>query len=171
MTANGLEAVFLLNRDKLLQFLRSLARADDAEDLLQELWLRATTVEAGPVAKPLSYLYRIAHNLALERYRQTVRAQRRDQDWNELVGETVPGVSDAPSVERVLVARERLRIVEAVLAQQGERAAFVFRRYRLEGHSQRDIAAELGISLSAVEKDLQKVYNAMIALRRQDYAE
>ena len=119
MTANGLEAVFLLNRDKLLQFLRSLARADDAEDLLQELWLRATTVEAGPVAKPLSYLYRIAHNLALERYRQTVRAQRRDQDWNESVGETVPGVSDAPSVERVLVARERLRIVEAVLAQQG----------------------------------------------------
>ncbi len=170
MADNGLEAVFLSNRDKLLQFLRSLARGDDAEDLLQELWLRAVTAETGPIAKPLSYLYRTAHNLALERYRQAARAQRRDQDWSESVSETVAGVSDEPSAERILVARERLRLAEEALHALGERAATVFRRYRIEGRSQRDIAAELGISLSAVEKDLQKAYQAMIAFRRQDYA-
>ena len=140
MAENGLEAVFLSNRDKLLQFLRSLARGDDAEDLLQELWLRAVTAETGPIAKPLSYLYRTAHNLALERYRQAARAQRRDQDWSESVSETVAGVSDEPSAERILVARERLRLAEEALHALGERAATVFRRYGIEGRSQHHLA-------------------------------
>lgn len=150
--------------------MRSLVQGDEAEDLLQELWLRAVTADSGPIAKPLSYLYRTAHNLALERYRQAARAQRRDQDWRESVSETIAGVSDEPSAERVLVGRERLRLAEETLLALGQRTATVFRRYRIEGVSQRDIAAELGISLSAVEKDLQKAYHAMIEFRKQDYA-
>ncbi|MBB5686597.1 RNA polymerase sigma factor [Sphingobium boeckii] len=171
MTANGLEAVFLGNRDVLLRFLRARGGGDAAEDLLQELWLRASSADAGPIAEPLSYLYRIANNLMLDRHRSSVRAQRRDQDWSDSAGGTVPGVSDEPSAERALIARERLREAEAALAALGDRAATVFRRYRIEGVSQRDIAADLGISLSAVEKDLQKAYRAMIDLRRRDDAD
>ena len=171
MTAGGLEAVFLANRETLLRFLRARGGTDSAEDLLQEVWLRAATAETGPIAEPLSYLYRTANNLMLDRHRSAVRGQRRDQQWSEAAGGAVPGVDDAPSAERVLIARERLRTAEAALAALGDRAATVFRRYRIEGVSQRDIAAELGISLSAVEKDLQKAYRAMIDLRRRIDAE
>ena len=170
MTAHGLETVFLENRGKLLLFLRSVAGSADAEDLLQELWLRVGTTMTGPVERPLSYLYRAAHNLALERYRQTARAQRRALDWTDSVSETVAGISDEPSAERVLVARERLRLVEAALASVGSRAAMIFRKFRIEGQSQRDIASELGISISTVEKDLQRAYQALVAFRRQDNA-
>ena len=54
------------------------------------------------------------------------------------------------------------------LARRGQ---LVFRRFRVEGVSQRQIADELGISLSAVEKHLQKAYRALIEVRRRLDAE
>lgn len=170
MTAgSGLEAVFLANRETLLRFLRARGAGDNAEDLVQELWLRASNAQTGPIAEPLSYLYVTANNLMLDRHRSYRRAQQRDQDWTD-TGTTVLGVSDEPSAERRLLARERLRQAEAALAALGERPAAIFRRFRIDGVSQRDIAAEFGISLSAVEKDLQKAYRALVELRRRDDA-
>jgi len=170
MTAgSGLEAVFLANRETLLRFLRARGAGDNAEDLVQELWLRASNAQTGPIAEPLSYLYVTANNLMLDRHRSHRRAQQRDQDWTD-AGTTVLGVSDEPSAERRLLARERLRQAEAALAALGERPAAIFRRFRIDGVSQRDIAAEFGISLSAVEKDLQKAYRALVELRRRDDA-
>ena len=67
----------------------------------------------------------------------------------------------------MLIAREQLAEAEAALRDLGERTDLVFRRFRIEGVSQRDIADELGISLSAVEKHLQKAYRALIELRRR----
>ena len=37
--------------------------------------------------------------------------------------------------------------------------------FRVEGVPQRDIATQLGISLSAVEKDLQRAYRAIADLK------
>lgn len=171
MTINGLEAVFLENRAKLLRFLRARGSGEFADDLLQELWLRAASAEAGPIAEPLSYLYRVANNLMLDRHRAATRAQRRDHDWHEVADGSASGVSDAPPADRVLIARERLREVEAALAALGERPAAVFRRHRIDGAGQREIADEFGVSLSSIEKDLQKAYRALIDLRRKDDAD
>ena len=171
MAGGGLEAVFLQNRAALLRFLRARGAADAADDLLQELWLKASAAASGPLADPLAYLYRSANNLMLDRRRGEIRRERRDQDWTELTGGPELGVSDAPSGEQVLIARERLAATEAALKELGERTDHVFRRYRIEGASQRAIAAELGISLSAVEKHLQKAYRALVELRRRLDAE
>lgn len=170
MTAGGLEAVFLANRETLLRFLRARGAGDSAEDLLQDLWVRASAVQAGPIAEPLSYLYTTANNLMLDRHRSSSRAQRRDHDWTE-AATTVPGVSDTPSAERVLVARDRLRRVQAALDAIGERPAAIFRRFRIDGVGQRDIATEFGISLSAVEKDLQKAYRVIVEIKTRDDAD
>ena len=170
MTVGGLEAVFLEHRETLLRFLRARGAADTAEDLIQELWLRASAAQTGPIAEPLSYLYTVANNLMLDRHRSASRAQRRDHDWSE-TATTIPGVSDSPSAERMLIARDRLRRVEAALSALGDRPAMVFRRFRVDGVGQRDIASELGISLSAVEKDLQKAYRVVIEIKTRDDAE
>jgi RNA polymerase sigma factor (sigma-70 family) len=166
MTTGGLEAVFLENRAALLRFLRARGAGDGAEDLLQEMWIKAAAGASGPVADPLAYLYRAANNLMLDKRRAELRGQRRDQDWHDVSGGEL-GVSDAPSGERVLIAREQLDAAEAALKALGERTDHVFRRFRIEGVSQRAIADELGISLSAVEKHLQKAYRALIELRRR----
>lgn len=165
MTTSGLEAVFMENRAALLRFLRARGAADGAEDLLQEMWIKASAGASGPIADPLAYLYRAANNLMLDRRRAELRGQKRDNDWHDM-GDGELGLSDAPSGERVLIAREQLDAADAALKALGERTDFVFRRFRIEGQTQRDIADELGISLSAVEKHLQKAYRALVELRR-----
>jgi RNA polymerase sigma-70 factor (ECF subfamily) len=165
MTNSGLEAIFLSNRERLLRFLVAHGAGDAAEDLLQELWIKISLTQTGPVSQPLSYLYRAANNLMLDRYRSRQQSAKRDADWTE-ASTTISGQSDEPSGERVLIARGQLREAQAALDALGDRAATIFRRYRIDGTGQRQIADEMGISLSTVESDLRRAYRAMIDLRK-----
>lgn len=165
MDEHGLEAVLMNNRPALFRFLAARGAGADAEDLLQELWLKARRPPSGPIADPLAYLYRMADNLMLDRRRAGQRRTRRDDQWNDVAGSGTGGVSDQPSADRILLARERLRTVDAKLALLGERTTAIFKRYRIDGVRQQDIAVQFGISLSAVEKHLQKAYAALADIR------
>lgn len=167
MEPTGLEAVFLDNRNQLLRFLAAQGAGDAAEDLLQELWIRVSSNPGGPIATPLSYLYRAANNLMLDHYRSSRQAVRRDVAWSEVTGATVAGRSDDPSSDRILIGRERAAMAHAALDALGPRPARIFRRHRIDGIPQRQIAGELGVSLSTVESDLRLGYRAMSDLRRR----
>lgn len=161
----GLEAVFLQNRQKLLQFLAARGAGDAAEDLLQELWVKIASSKPGPIASPLSYLFRSADTLMIDRYRSERQADKRNRDWSDANSGAQAGVSDSPSVERHLMAREHARLVAETLDGLGPRAAAIFRRHRVEGVPQRQVAAELGVSLSTVESDLRGAYRALAELK------
>src|SRR3546814_1423978 len=75
--------------------------------------------------------------------------------------------TQGPSSESALISREQLALVESAIAATGERPARIFRRFRVEGIHQRDIASEMGVSLSTVEADLRKVYAKLAEIRRQ----
>ena len=165
--AGGLERVFLDNRARLLRFLAARGAGADAEDVLHDLWQRITAATAQPVAEPLSYLFRAAENLMRDRHRSAISRERREADWQEGDGE----IPAPPGGERLLIARERLRQAQAALDALGPRAATVFRRYRLDGVGQAVIARELGVSLSTVEKDLQKAYRTLSELQERFDAE
>ncbi|WP_026091816.1 sigma-70 family RNA polymerase sigma factor [Blastomonas sp. AAP53] len=170
MSAQGLEAVLIAEREPLLRFLRARGAGDAAEDVLQDLWLRVTALESGPIADPRGYLFRAANNVMHDRYRSAQRARQRDSAWVEVHGG--PGeASDAPLPDRQLIARAALDEAEAMLRAEGERVLQIFRMFRIEGIGQRQIARDLGLSLSAVEKDLQKAYRALIRWREAHDAE
>jgi RNA polymerase sigma factor (sigma-70 family) len=159
--AQGIEGVLLANRDRIIRFLQVRGAGENAEDLFQDLWMRLTERATGPIADPLSYAMRAANNLMLDRYRSARQRAVRDQAWSE--------ASDGhePSAEASLISRQQLEQVQTVIAATGERPAHIFRRFRVDGASQRDIAQEMGLSLSTIEADLRKVYAALAALRRQ----
>jgi len=163
----GLEAAFLANRDRLLRFLLARGAGDAAEDVLQEVWLKVAGGRTGPVASPVSYLFRAADTLMIDRYRSARQAGRREREWSEANDGTVPGISDAPSVERHLIGREHARLVAETLAGLGERPAAIFRRHRIDQVAQRQVAEEFGVSLSTVESDLRRVYAALAALKER----
>ncbi len=169
--ATGLSAIFLNNRPALLRFLRARGAGEDAEDLLQDLWLKLEAKDLGPVADPLAYLYRMANNLMLDRYRSATRRERREQDWAEGAGGVMADPADALPVDERMVLTHRLEEARAALAQLGPRVELVFQRFRLEGVGQKLIAEELGISLTTVEKDLQKAYRALLALKQRQETE
>lgn len=162
-----MENVFLEHRERLLRFLRARGAGDDAEDVLQDLWQRIAALPEGPVAEPLSYLFRAAENAMRDRHRASSSRSRREQNWHDAGGAPEP----PPGGERVLIARQRLREVESALSGLGPRVDTVFRRFRLDGMGQGEIASELGVSLSTVEKDLQRAYRALAQLRERQDAE
>lgn len=157
----GLEAVFLENRPKLLAFLRARGAGDAAEDLVQEVWLRLSAATPGPVANPLSYLFRVADLLMIDRYRSVRQAEKRDRDWSELNAGGEGEASDAPSAERHVAAAQEAAQVMAVLQGLDPRVAGAFRRHRVDGVPQRQVARELGVSLSTLESDLRTAYRAI----------
>lgn len=159
--AQGIEGVLLANRDRIVRFLEVRGAGDIAEDLFQDLWMRLTDRATGPIAEPLSYVMRAANNLMLDRYRSARQSELRDKAWGEA------SAVQSPSTESALISREQLALVDAAIVATGERPARIFRRFRVDGVHQRDIASEMGISLSTVEADLRKVYAALAAIRRQ----
>jgi RNA polymerase sigma-70 factor (ECF subfamily) len=95
------------------------------------------------------------------------RRRGREQAWVAAQAGATLEADDRPSPEQALIARERLALVSAALGTLPERTVQVFRRYRIEGVPQRTIAAELGISLSAVEKHLQKAYQIVVETQKR----
>lgn len=167
MSLAGLEAVFLANRDALLRFLAGHGAGDAAEDVLHELWIRLSASRPGPIAAPMSYLYRAANNLMIDRHRAQRQAAIREREWSDSAGTTMPGLSDEPSGERTLLGREALGVAEAALATLPQRTATIFRRHRLDGIAQKAIAAEMGLSLSTIEAELRMAYRALIEARKK----
>ena len=166
MAGSVLAQAFMANQAPLLRYLRARGAGEEAEDCLQELWIRAEAGVGQAVADPLAYLYRMAHNLMLDRHRTAYRRQNREQSYRRDVHGDDGDADDAPAAERILIGRERLRQVDRVLAGLGRRTEYIFRRHRIDEIGQRDVAAELGITLSAVEKHLQKAYRAVAAAQR-----
>jgi RNA polymerase sigma factor (sigma-70 family) len=167
-----LRAALLEHRAALLRYFAARrVPPDEAEDVLQDLVVKLETHASGPVAEPRAYLYRMAENLLLDRIRAEGRRRGREQAWVAAQAGVTLDADDRPSPEQALLARERLGLVLAALGALPERTQQVFRRYRLDDVPQRRIADELGISLSAVEKHLQKAYQAVVAARKRLDAE
>ena len=134
-----------------------LGNRDDAEDTLQDMWLRIEQLSVQPIAQPAAFLYRVAANLATDRRIAAGRRGGRESAWLEVQ----PRAHDFPDAERVLVARDCLRTVEATIAAMPDRMATALRLFRIENRSQRAIAEELGITVSGVEKLLQRAYRLL----------
>jgi RNA polymerase sigma-70 factor (ECF subfamily) len=164
----GLTGILEARRGDLRRFLIARTGSEaDADDLLSELWIKANSVQPGPVSNPGSYLFKMANNLVLDRLRETSRRQRREGDWiaeqrgsHALVEEPA---DPASSAEQMLIERdEQNRLTEAI-DHLPARARRVLRMHKLEGLGHAEIAAQLGISKSAVEKHMAL---AMAHLRR-----
>lgn len=157
----GIEAVFLANRGRLVRFLVARGAGDAAEDLVHDVWLKVSKPMEGPIGDPLAYLFRAANTLMIDRYRSRRQAELRDQAWAD-------GREDQePPVDRALMAQQEVAAVAAALAALGARKETVFRRARIDGVPQREIAAELGISVSTVESDLRIACRALVDLQER----
>ena len=155
MNESGLKAVFLEERPMLLRLLVARLRSrEEAEDALQDMWLKLDQLVSKPVAQPAAYLYRMASNLAAVRRISTVRGSARDTAWLDIQ----PEADEHPDIERTLIARERLAQIEATLGAMPERMQTAFRLFRIDELPQKQISARLGISVSGVEKLLQRAY-------------
>lgn len=152
-TEDVLERAFRLHKHALHRLLRRrLGNEEDAADVVQESYLRLLRYrhERDPGAIR-ALLYRIAINLV----RMRAREQRRrggvpvplDVDWLD---------SGAPSQEQLLIDRQRLELLMAVIERLPQKCHQVFVLSRFQGMSYPQIAQRCGISVKMVEKHITK---------------
>lgn len=157
--AGGLAGLYQLHRAELLRFL--VARTGDAaeaEDVVQDVWLRLSSAPSGPVTNGRAYLFRMAHNLVLDRVRERSRRAARERRWSDEENGPVPPsgeVADAhPSAEDAMLERDEVARLASAIAHLPEGAARVLRLHKIDGLSHGEVAARLGISKSGVEKHM-----------------
>jgi len=132
-----------------------------AQDLIQDLYLKVSIVEEGPpLANARAYLYRMAANLVTDHQRRVLR-----QDSLLIEAEELLAGDGGVSPEEQAMAREELQdLVDAVAAMPPVMRR-VFKLNRFDGKTQREIAAQLGISQTAVEKHIRKALDRLAARR------
>jgi RNA polymerase sigma-70 factor (ECF subfamily) len=125
---------------------RLLGNASEAEDVVQETFLRLWT-SAGtftPKAKPSSWLYRIAHNLCIDRFRR----RKRETELGE------SAAADRPS--GLMARKQTAEIVQAALAALPERQRTAILLVHYEGLAAAEAAAVLEVSVEALESLLSR---------------
>ncbi|HEX7855208.1 MAG TPA: sigma-70 family RNA polymerase sigma factor [Sphingobium sp.] len=168
MATGGLLSAFTNLRPALLRYLSARgASPDEAEDIVQDVGVKLASERSGPVDQPRAYLYRMAHNHFLLHRRSIGRRTKREEAWVDVHTGNPPDADEQPSADEILVAREQLGILQEVIDSMPDRTRTIFRQFRIENVSQRDIAAEMDISVSAVEKHLARAYQLIAAERHR----
>src|SRR5262245_48466673 len=146
-------------------FRRRVTNASDIEDLVQDVFARMVARDSPePVEHLNGYVLKTATSVLADRARRSAShaAERHVAFDAELHAD-----EDLDPV-RVLGGKEDLHAATAALLSLPERTRTVFVLRRLEGKKHRDIAAQLGISVSAVEKHMVRAIQ-QITLRMEKH--
>jgi len=136
-------------------FARRVQGLSDVEDMVQEVFLRlarrgdTSALVSGNVN---AYIFEAASSVLSDRLR---KRRTHCADAHETFDCDRHCDTDF-SAEHVLLGKERLTRAIAVLLELPDRTRVIFVLRRLEGMRFADIAARLGISVSAVEKHMQR---------------
>ncbi|TFL11527.1 sigma-70 family RNA polymerase sigma factor [Pusillimonas caeni] len=126
---------------------RKLGNAFDAADLAHDTYVRI--LSAGSLPEPehsRRYLARVANGLVIDLYRR----RRIEAAYMQAV--SLLPEPEAPSEEARALAVEALVEIDAALHGLPEKARRALLLCKIEGLSYRDIAAQLNVSISSVEK-------------------
>lgn len=145
---------FLNSRPHIQRFLNQRLHCQEtAADLVQDIYLRLMLLKPPPRSETevRAWLFTVASNLSIDHLR---RQKRRGELLDRYLEQNEADDSVAP--ERLMQARDQLGIVQTALAELPDQCAEILFLSRIEGLSHAQIAENLGISCSWVEKQLAK---------------
>jgi RNA polymerase sigma-70 factor (ECF subfamily) len=132
-------------------FTRNRASPDDARDLVQETFLRFAGLDRDArISRPVAYLHMIARNLLRDRAKA---AYRHSEHLHDSIDDHT--IMDADEMKR-LEARDSLARIEAAMRSMKPKTREIFMAHRVHGLSYAEIAAESGLSVKGVEKQMSK---------------
>lgn len=119
-----------------------------AEDVVQDAFLRLAGMPklALPLKARGNYVFRIVRNLAIDSYRKQAMEQKYSGSEDE--GLNIATHDDTP--ESINISQQTLNIIDTALNELPPRTRYAFKRYRVYGIQQKDIAKELGVSPTLV---------------------
>ncbi|KPH65940.1 MULTISPECIES: RNA polymerase sigma factor [Novosphingobium] len=153
MADRALKRLYLTHKRSVQDYLtRKLRDPVLAADLTQDAFVRiAESGRLDTIGNARSYLYRTAHNLAIDHVRKPERRYTEHADDERIAN--VP--EDIPAVDDTVAARQTLERLHDVVGELPERTRHVFVLNKIEGLSYAETADRLGISESSVQKHLR----------------
>jgi len=151
-------------RGELKGFFMGSVDETEAQDLIQELFIRLIRqVDKAPPDNPKGFLLVAATNLLRDRWRR--RAVRK-LDQMDCIDDFAYDLEDANEFEPSLWSEqiERLEQLDDALGGVADKAAKAFSCHRVEGSSYAEIADDMGVSVSMVEKYIS---SALVVLRER----
>lgn len=140
--------LFLSYRASLVRYAnRMTGDAHDAEDVVQEAWLRTTTGAAKlPATEMMAYLRMTVRNLALNGIRRKKIESRIFKADGKTETNEIP--SDRPDPEADAISRDEYVRIIAALNSLPDNMRIAVEMHRLAGRKLKDIAAHLGVSIT-----------------------
>lgn len=146
----------------LRRYFQKRVRASEADDLVQEVFLRMQTRSTAERIENIEgYLFRIAASVLIDRHRS--------RDPGSLSG-TLPVETAEPreelSPERVLLGEEAMELIVAALEGLPPRTREAFILHRFEEMTYGAIARHMGVSTKTVEKLISRAIKKLIECAR-----
>ena len=143
---------YLAHRDGLVRYVHTITGdRDQAEDVVQEAYVRlGQTLAKRLIDDPGRYLFRIVRNLALDGRRRGRRDSRFYVADPDILIEQAG--DEQPSPETETLARDEYERLLVALAELPERTRIAVEMHRFGGAKLREVAAELGVSISVAHQ-------------------
>lgn len=150
---------------RLLKLLRRRGHSrEDAEDLIQDAFLSLHSYcQKAEVRSTEGFLVRAVLNRSISLNRD----QHRDRYVDEPL-DVLPLTDQGPAPEEVISADQRLERITRALESVGPRTRDMFLMHRLWGFSYPEIAKQLGVTVSAVERRIARAINAVTVELHRD---
>lgn len=160
-----LARLLLAERNAMLRQVRRIVGSDAAEDVAQKLWLKIQNVrDDPPILNKRAYLYRLAHNLAVDH----VQNDQRQATVAERAEALLWGADFELGPERIIESRDMLEQIRAAIIALPEPTRTILRLTRLEGKTQRETAELVGVTTTTVENHLRRALSHLGRIRDGD---
>ena len=149
-------STYVALRAKLARAVMGIVPPRDVEDIVQETYVRVCQVRnPAAIRKPRSFLYKTARNLALDHVKRAENRLSVSAEERPPGKEIGDGADSDSTLEQVTANEEFAQFCDAVRHLPVQcRRAFVLKK--VYGFSQREIAVEMSLSESTVEKHIAR---------------
>lgn len=125
----------------------------EAEEITQESFVRLLGLEDDKFPHYLkTYLYKVAHNLAVDRFRRRSRAPFVDQSMVVDFDAVASREDVAASAEESMQMKESVERIQVALSELPSNTKLAFEMYKLKGKSYSEISKTMNVSESMVRK-------------------
>jgi len=166
MNLTDMKTVYIEQRVNLCRF--AAARLRDqatAEDVVQDVWIKIEGAKSlENIENPIGYLFTVTGRLCLDLIRQKKRRTDREEKWTDETTTKVQGIatSQEESAETRILRAERIAKVQNAIAKLPPKARRAFELHRMNEMSHKEVAAELGIAVSTVEKHIIRAMRELV---------